>query len=276
MSDDEYCFEDEINLLVDKLPINNMCFMFVRCITAIKRYKNIVECHTDELKEKILHDHGALCFDDILYLGELIFNTTSMWNSFGSLLLPIKGILNHPGLKITDIYSKIMKVFDNHKPELIDDIDDTLKARKSPIEHKLSTCRSDFMYTVSKLDEYTQKLSIIRSKNSEDLSDIWACFKMFCEEPFYNVYKDCKMEKANVDEIDYNTEEIKRYLSDIFELFFSFEESECLKDIQTFPFMIAFTNAYLYSSYASLKDRIKELYSDIDKRKKENINNFLN
>ena len=250
MEFEEIKFESEDSV---KKPIYDINYHFAGCIHAICSYRRKIKESIQKYKNLFTKDpKRSLKIEEIEEMGKIIFSINTMWNSFGSLILPIKGL--YPSIyrsELTELYKKLITVFDN-KPELLKYIADKyLITDKKSMKDNMS----EFMISSSSLFNSIQTLMCIKDKSKVD--DIWYFYKEFCFQTIKNLMDGDKELNAEFDN------KFKVYSGSYFDILTSLsiiDNDESLNDFHVICYIIGFINAYLYTVYDELKCETVELY----------------
>lgn len=259
---------DEIKFDSDRIvkkPIYDINYHFAGCIHAICSYRGKIKESIQKYKNLFTKDaKRSLKIEEIEEMGKIIFSINTMWNSFGSLILPIKGL--YPSIyrsELVELYKKLITIFDN-KPELLERVvDKYLIIGKKTMGDDMS----EFMISSSSLFNSIQTLMCIKDKSSAKLDDIWYFYKEFCFQTIKNLIDGEKeLENAQdsngLSQIHYTPPifEVGEKYFDILASLSIMDNDESLNDFHVICYIIGFINAYLYTVYDELKRETVELY----------------
>lgn len=262
MEFDEISFESKETV---KKPISDITYHFDRCIQSIGSFRN----KTIEKINKYKHLFSTefrrpMSLEELEEMGRIVFSINAIWNSFGSLLMPIKGLFASENGHIMNIYRELIKCFESSET-LVDDVTKLILTHNDiNTDEKIM---SEFMISSSCILNSVQTLLSI--KQMTDLDDIWYMYREFC---FQNISDFMKGDKELYEEFD---KEYKVYSGKSMTILRILEllNSNKIPDDKIIYFIIAFINAYLYVSYNNLKHKTVEMYKGYKdwSIKKENI-----
>lgn len=249
---------DEIKFDSDKIvkkPIYDINYHFGGCIHAICSHRRKIKESIQKYKNLFTKEpKRSLKIEEIEEMGKIIFSINTMWNSFGSLILPIKGL--YPSLyrsELVELYKKLITIFDN-KPEFLEYIDNKylITGKKS-----MGDDMSEFMISSSSLFNSIQTLMCIKDRSDNGLDDIWYFYKEFCFQTIKNFMEGDKELNAEFD----NKFTVHSGSSwDILTSLSIIDDIDSLNDFHVICYIIGFINAHLYTVYDELKRETVELY----------------
>ena len=253
MEFEEIKFESEDSV---KKPISDITYHFSQCIRAIGSFRNNI---TDKINKYMnlfeTENRRLMSLEELEEMGKIVFSINTIWNSFGSLLMPIKGTLIFE-FKNPVMYREIVKRFDS-SDKIIDEITDHFtKEMNIDSEEKIM---SEFMISSSYILSSIQTLMSI--KNMDKLDNIWYSYREFCFQDIFDFLKGIKELNEEFDN------KFNIYSGKILDIFFAIETLDCpeISENKLIHFIIEFINAYLYATYDDLKTKTVKMYNEYKK-----------
>lgn len=254
MEFEEIKFESEDSV---KKPISDITYHFSQCVRAIGSFRNNI---TDKINKYMnlfeTENRRLMSLEELEEMGKIVFSINTIWNSFGSLLMPIKGAFTIESKNITNVYREIVKRFDS-SDEIINEITDHFTEEMNiDSEEKIM---SEFMISSSCILSSVQTLMSI--KNMDKLDNIWYSYKEFCFQQISDFLKGIKELNEEFDN------KFKVYSGKTLDIFFTIETIDCpeISNDKLIHFIIAFINAYLYATYDDLKTKTVKMYNEYKK-----------